>query len=63
VVLIAKDYAGRGSEMLDLIQAGNMGLIRAVEGSAAIIPGTSFADFAAPMIRKAITEAAGAPPT
>src|SRR5262245_52700291 len=29
VVLIAKDYAGRGSEMLDLIQAGNMGLIRA----------------------------------
>jgi hypothetical protein len=31
VVSVAKKYVGRGMSMLDLVQEGNLGLIRAVE--------------------------------
>ena len=63
VVLIAKDYAGRGPSPLDLVQAGNMGLIRAVERLDATTLGVSFKDFAIPAIRQEIEDTAGRPPT
>lgn len=63
VVLITRDYADRGPSLIDLVQAGNMGLIRAVNGLNAMAPGTSFKDFAIPAIRRAIEDIAGPPPT
>jgi len=63
VVLIAKDYAGRGPSPLDLVQAGNMGLIRAVERLDATTSEVSFKDLAIPAIRQEIEDIVGRPPT
>jgi DNA-directed RNA polymerase sigma subunit (sigma70/sigma32) len=63
VVLIARDYVGRGTGLVDLIQAGNMGLVRAVNSLDTITLAASFKDFAAPAIRQEIEGIAGQPPT
>jgi RNA polymerase primary sigma factor len=53
VVMIARKFTNRGLELVDLVQEGNLGLIRAVEGFE-LERGTRFSTYACWWIRQAI---------
>lgn len=53
VVNIAREYLGKGLQLSDLIEEGNMGLIRAARGFRAD-PGTRFSTYASYWIRQSI---------
>ena len=56
VVYIAKDFAGVGVDLLDLITEGNIGLIRAIEKIGEMPRGMTFVEFAASVIQQAMSE-------
>jgi RNA polymerase primary sigma factor len=61
VVAVARRFTGRGIPLLDLIQEGNLGLIRAIEHFD-YTKGYRFATYATWWIRQAITRALAAQP-